>query len=118
MPHGVCEKPQRRTAFAFSSEERLSGPFPRTAASRYVRRTTLTPQYMASSWACVSPAVEVAPAHAVATACRADESAACGVAAAVGAVKPRAIAVRAWATPIARSGQLIPFRAGTCTFLP
>ena len=30
IPQGVCEKPQRRTASAFRSEERLSGPFPLT----------------------------------------------------------------------------------------
>src|SRR5947199_8421066 len=103
MPHGVCLNPQRRTAFAFKSEERLSGPLPRTAPRRYARRTTFTPQYIASSWACVSPAVDVAPAHADATACSADASEACETFTA-GAAKPRTIAVRDSAIPIARSG--------------
>src|SRR5215831_15302375 len=99
MPHGVCVKPQRRTASAFSCDERLSGPLPRTAPTAYARRTTLTPQYIASSCACESPAVDVAPAQDEATACSADASDVC----AVGAAKPRTIAVRAWATPMTRS---------------
>src|SRR5262245_4822336 len=98
MPHGVCEKPHRRMAFAFSTDERLSGPCPRTAPRRYARRTTLTPQYIASSCACVSPAALVAPAHDDATACSADAS----DVGAAGAAKPRAIAVRDWAIPMAR----------------
>src|SRR5262245_49916778 len=113
MPHGVCEKPQRRTAFAFSNDERLSGPLPRTTPRRYARRTMLTAQYIASSWACVSPPTEVAPAHADATACNADASDVW----AAGAAKPRTIAVRAWATPMARSMELMPLRGESCAFL-
>src|SRR5437667_153715 len=102
MPHGVCEKPQRRTASALSNDELFSGPLPRTDASRYVCRTTLIPQYIASSRECSSPSAVVAPAHDEATAANADESEACG-AAPDGAAKPNTIAVRAPATTIARS---------------
>src|SRR5947207_2620769 len=105
MPHGVCEKPQRRTAFDFSSEERFSGPLPRTTPRRYARRRTLTPQYIASSWAWVPPAGDVAPAHAEATVCRAETSDVC----AAGAARPRTIAVRDWAIPMTRSCSRCPF---------
>src|SRR5690348_3642084 len=106
MPQGVCEKPQRRTALALSTDERLSGPLPRTALRRYARLTTLIPQYIASSCAWVSPARDVAPAQDAATAWRADAS---DVVGAAGAAKPRTIAVRDWATPIARSMKQMPF---------
>src|SRR3954447_22627180 len=109
MPQGVCEKPQRRTAFAFSSDERLSGPLPRTTPRWYARRTTLTPQYIASSCACVSPSVAVAPAHVEATACNAEASELCCDTLAAGAAKPRTIAVRDWAIPITRSWNRCPF---------
>jgi hypothetical protein len=99
IPQGVCEKPHRRTALAFRTEERLSGPFPRTAPRRYARRTILTPQYIASSCECASPAALVAPAHDDATACSADAS----DVGAAGAAKPSAIAVRDWAIPMTRS---------------
>jgi hypothetical protein len=74
IPHGVCEKPQRRTALAFITVERFSGPLPRTGPSPWLRRTMLIPQYMASRREWVSPAAEVAPAHAAATVASADES--------------------------------------------
>src|SRR5438105_348561 len=96
MPHGVCVKPQRRTASALSSDERSSDRLSRSGRSPYARRTTLAPQYIAG----VPPVGVVAPAHAEATACNADASL-CGAAA--GAAKPKTIAVRAWAIPITRS---------------
>src|SRR5205809_2412158 len=68
----------------------------------------LTPQYIASSCACVSPAVEVAPAQLDATACNADASELCDMGTA-GAAKPRTIAVRDWAIPITRSWSRCPF---------
>src|SRR5436305_1034178 len=68
----------------------------------------LTPQYIASSCACVSPPSEVAPAQVDATACRADASEPCGTDAA-GAAMPRTIAVRDWAIPITRSWTRCPF---------
>src|SRR5580765_6242366 len=105
MPQGVCVKPHRRTASAFRTEERLSGPFPRTTPRRYERRTMLTPQYIASSCECVSPARLAAPAHDVATACNADASDVWEA----GAAKPRTIAVRDWAIPMARSRSRYPF---------
>src|SRR3954465_1556303 len=111
MPHGVWLKPQRRTAFAFRSDERLRGPLPRTGERPYAWRTTLRPQYIASSWACVDPEALVEPAHAAATACNADESVVCGEVAAVGGVKPRTIGGRAWAAPIRVRRTRCPFAA-------
>src|SRR5829696_1416430 len=101
MPHGVCEKPQRLTASALRFDERLSGVLPRTAVRPNARRTMLIPQYIASSFECESPAAVPAPLHDAATACRAAASVACGCAVPDGAAKPRRIAVRGTATPIA-----------------
>jgi hypothetical protein len=89
--------PHRRTASAFISEERFNGTLPLTNPSPYARRTTLMPQYIASSRECSSPAAVVAPEHDEATAANADESEACG-ATPDGAAKPKTIAVRVTAT--------------------
>ena len=112
IPHGVCVKPQRRIASAFSTEERFSVPLLRSGWSRYACRTTLTPQNIAGS----PPVGVVAPEHDEATACNADESVFWGTAAA-GAARLRTIAVRAWATPMTRSWNRMPFRGESCAFL-
>src|ERR671936_247182 len=95
MPQGVCVKPQRRTASAFSAAERFSAALARSGGRPNARRTTFTPQYIA----CVPPAGDVAPAHALLTAWSAEPSDV-GETFATGAAKPRTIAVRDWAIPM------------------
>src|SRR4051794_10116332 len=121
MPHGVCEKPQRRTASAFITDERFRGALPLTKPRPYARRTMLMPQYMASRRECSLPAAVVAPAHDDATAASAAASEACG-AAPDGAAKPRTNAVRVTASTMrgrrsdAHSRRILRLPAAKFTF--